>query len=510
MATILTRAFWQSLLQTLTQTLRVFPREITLAAITTIATAIHTEMGSDAPTIYQRIALASVIAMNLSFALHIIRTAGRISRTVDIALWTLGTAGIGWVVSWIDFTIAPGIATYAYMVVAVHALVITSWCAFGSVELFWNANMRMLVRAIIALLFTNALQIGLSLAVIALRVLFSMQVLPNLEAHINISALLFVTSLLYFSGMRDISDLDAEPRVNKAMEIFVRWVLVPLITVFTAILWAYAIKLLGSELVPDVAYYVLWLNGCTIAAMLFSWPLRDASAFPWRHLHRWGLISQLPLLGIAVWAWGMHLQQDGISYDGFTTAAILSIACITSIATIVMRRFDIRIVPVLTLIIIGSTTIGPISVTSVAERSLTARGKQDQLKDWAPVGSSVYRSSTGKRFVQSVTIDSIWQGAFSIGNYNDSVVVDVRDTTGTVVRLAKGSTLVRVWSPVLRDTVTFDAAKCLLPDSEELRPLTFTSGTRTVSVMCTDLSLKRDPTDSAWSITLINAMVVVR
>ena len=159
MATILTRAFWQSLLQTLTQTVRVFPREITLAAITTIATAIHTEIGSDAPTIYQRIALASVIAMNLSFALHIIRTAGRISRAVDIALWTLGTAGIGWVVSWIDFTIAPGVATYAYMVVAVHALVITSWSAFGSVERFWNANMRMLVRAIIALLFTNALQI---------------------------------------------------------------------------------------------------------------------------------------------------------------------------------------------------------------------------------------------------------------------------------------------------------------------------------------------------------------
>ena len=112
--------------------------------------------------------------------------------------------------------------------------------------------------------------------------------------------------------------------------------------------------------------------------------------------------------------------------------------------------------------------------------------------------------------MQSVIIDSTWQGAFSIGNYNDSVVVDVRDTTGTVVRLAKGSTLVRVWSPVLRDTVTFDAAKCLVPDTEDLRPLTFTSGTRTVSVMCTDLSLKRNPTDSAWSITLINAMVVVR
>ena len=218
MATILTRAFWQSLLQTLTQTVRVFPREITLAAITTIATAIHIEIASDTPTIYQRIALTSVIAMNLSFALHIIRTAGRISRVVDIGIWTLGTAGIGWVVSWIDFTIAPGIATYAYMVVAVHALVITSWIAFGSIERFWNANMRMLVRAIIALLFTNALQqIGLSLAVIALRVLFSMEALPNLEAHINISALLFVTSLLFFSGMRDISDLDAEPRVNKAM-----------------------------------------------------------------------------------------------------------------------------------------------------------------------------------------------------------------------------------------------------------------------------------------------------
>ena len=206
----------------------------------------------------------------------------------------------------------------------------------------------------------------------------------------------------------------------------------------------------------------------------------------------------------------MHLQQDGISYDGFTTAAILSIACITSIVTIVMRRFDIRIVPVLTLIIIGSTTIGPISVTSVAQRSLTARGKQDQLKDWAPVGSSAYRSSTGRRLVQSITTDSVWQGAFRIGNYDDSVSVEVRDSTGTVIRLSKGSTRVRIWNPVLRDTVTFDAAKCLLPDSDELRPLTFTSGTRTVSVLCTDLSIKRNPTDSAWSITLINAMVVVR
>ena len=236
MAQVFSLAFWQTQLQTLTQTVRVFPREITLAAITTIATAIHIEIASDTPTIYQRIAFTSVIAMNLSFALHIIRSAGRISIATDMIAWIVGTAGIGWIVSWIDFNNAPGVATYAYMLVAIHALVISSWMAYGTAERFWNANMRMLYRAIIALLFTNALQLGLSLAVFALRVLFSLEVFPMLEMHINTFALLFVSALFFYSGHQKMSEVDDEPRVYKAMEIFVRYVLVPLIMIFTVIL----------------------------------------------------------------------------------------------------------------------------------------------------------------------------------------------------------------------------------------------------------------------------------
>jgi len=510
MAQVFSLAFWQTQLQTLTQTVRLFPREIALAAITTIATIVVAEAGSDDAPLAQRIALASAISMNLSFALHIIRSAGRISIATDFIAWIVGTAGIGWIISWIDFNNAPGVATYAYMVVAIHALVISSWMAYGTAERFWNANMRMLYRVIIALLFTNALQLGLSLAVIALRVLFSVTALPTLEMHINISAMLFVSALFFFSGHQKLSEVDDEPRVYKAMEIFVRYVLVPLIMIFTVILWAYAIKLIGDGLVPEVTYYVLWLVGCTIAALLFSWPLRDNPAFPWRQLHRWGLLSQLPLLGIAAWAWSTHLMNDGITYEGFTTAAVLAIASLTAVTTVVTRRFDIRIVPVLTLIIIGGTTIGPLSVTSVAERSLRAHGKEDQLKDWSPVGRANYRSSNGNRIVQSLVTDSVWQGAFRIGNYADSVNVTAKDDRGTVVRLAKGSTIVRVWSPSLPDTIRFDAAKCLVGDTETLRPLSLTSAGKSVSVLCTDLSLKRSTTDSAWSITLIDAMVVVR
>jgi hypothetical protein len=222
------------------------------------------------------------------------------------------------------------------------------------------------------------------------------------------------------------------------------------------------------------------------------------------------LLSQLPLLGIAAWAWSMHLMNNGITYEGFTTAAVLAIATLTAVITVVTRRFDIRIVPVLTLIIIGGTTIGPLSVTSVAERSLRAHGKEDQLKDWSPVGRANYRSSNGNRIVQSLVTDSVWQGAFRIGNYADSVDVTARDDRGTVVRLAKGSTIVRVWNPSLPDTIRFDAAKCLVGDTETLRPLSLTSAGKSVSVLCTDLSLKRNTTDSTWSITLIDAMVVVR
>ena len=509
MSTLLSRSFWIPLIGSLTTTVRMFPREMILSVISALATIGHLETDSDEPTIYLRIALAGIVAMNLSFALRIVRESKRISLVADWIIWAVGTGLVSWLVSGLDIANTRGIASYAYVIVAAHALVASSWMTFGSADRSWTANMRMFLKLLIATLFTNVSEVGLTLAIVAVRVLFQIEALPHLEQHINIFCLFVLTTLFFFRGHQQLTDINQPPSMGKVLDVFVRFVLLPLIIIFTVILAAYGVKLIGSSIVPEMTYYVLWLNGFTILALLLSWPERSNPNIIWRILHRFALPVQLPLLALAVWAWSGHLVDAGISYDGFTTAALLVVAVCASLIGSVMGRLDPRVVPVLLFVVFGLTATGPIGVAEVSERSLTLRGKTDQLNKWSAVGQAVYRSSNDARLFQSSLVNGVWQGAFHIGNYNDESAVTLQDKSGSHVRIKAHSTWVVVWGPQLADTIAFDAAKCFVPGKDSLRSLTIVDSTRTINVVCSDLTIKRPPTDSLWSITSISASVFV-
>ena len=161
------------------------------------------------------------------------------------------------------------------------------------------------------------------------------------------------------------------------------------------------------------------------------------------------------------------------------------------------------------LLIFASTAAGPFGISSVVERSLTARGKADNLDEWSAVGQPVYRVARSARTLQSSLVDGVWQGAFHIGNYGDDPGVNVSDSAGSVIRIRSRSTRVVLWGPQLGDTIAFDAARCFASGSDSLRPLIISDSVRTVSVVCSELTLKRQPTDSAWSINAISASVTV-
>ena len=509
MSSIFTWSYWQSVLVSLTKTLRLFPRELAMAAVTAGAAILHIESEASEVTVYVRIALASVISMNLAFALHIIRRAGRINAIVDTCLWIVGSGVLGWYVYGLEITEVRGIASYAFLIIAIHALVSSSWLAFGSAHRFWNANVRMFTKGLLALLFTNVSETGVTLAVVSFRVLFQVEWAPNLEIHLNLICLLFLSVLFFLHAHQDLDNIDQVPTVGKVLDVFVRFVLLPLILLFTTILGAYGVRLLTTEIVPEMAYYVLWLNGVTLFSAALSWPERNNSSLPWRFLHRYALPSQLPLISLAIWAWSQHLFQAGISYDGFTTAALLTIATVASVIASIRRELDPRIVPVVGLLIFASTTAGPIGISSVVGRSLTARGKADNLDEWSAVGQPVYRVARSARTLQSSLVDGVWQGAFNIGNYGEDPVVTVSDSSGSSIRLKLRSTRVMLWGPQLGDTIAFDAARCFASGSDSLRPLIIADSLRTISVVCSELTLKRQPTDSVWSINAISASVTV-
>lgn len=507
MPDILSWSYWKSVFVSLTQTIRLFPRELLMAAITAAGAILQVESDSSDATFYLRIALSSVVAMNLAFALHIIRRSGRINASVDHAVWFIGSALVGWYVFGLDIKEARGITSYAYIVVAVHALVSCSWLAFGTAERFWNANMRMLTKGLFALLFTNVSETGVTLAVVSFRVLFQVEWFPNLEIHLNLVCLLFLSVLFFLHAHQELDAIDQPPSLSKVFDVFVRFVLLPLILLFTVILGAYGVRLLTTDIVPEMAYYVLWLNGVTLFSVVLSWPERDNRSMPWRFLHRFALPIQLPLLGLAIWAWSRHLTEAGISYDGFTTAALLTIATVASVIGSIRRQVDPRIVPFVGLLVFASTAAGPFGIASVVERSLTARGKADNLDEWSAVGQPVYRVARTGRVLQTSVNDGVWQGAFHIGNYGDDPVVTLYDKAGSAIRLRSRTTRIMLWGPQLIDTITFDVARCFATGSDSLRPLIISDSLRTVSVVCSELTLKRQPTDSAWSINAISASV---
>ncbi|WP_111308804.1 DUF4153 domain-containing protein [Confluentibacter sediminis] len=164
---------------------------------------------------------------------------------------------------------------------------------------FWNYLKSIFIAIGRSLLFSIVLYLGLSLALLAIEYLFVFEIKGERYFQIFIFCLGIVNTWTYLSDFPKNIQEQTTINYNKALEVFVKYILIPLVILYLIILYAYSFKILFTWNLPKgwVSYLVIALSllGFIIQTMIN--PIQKTIKSPViNRFHPWFYYLLTPLL----------------------------------------------------------------------------------------------------------------------------------------------------------------------------------------------------------------------
>jgi hypothetical protein len=265
--------------------------------------------------------------------------------------------------------------------VAFHLLVaFLPFVGYDEPNGFWQYNKALFLRFLTAGIFSAVLYTGLAIAVAALDQLFGVDVEPETYGRLwFVIAFLFNTWFFLGGVPRHLATLEQSTDYPKGLKVFAQFILVPIVTVYLAILTAYLVKVIATQDWPSgwIGYLVSSVATLGILALLLVYPIRLREENRWIATYsRWFYIALFPaivMLWLAIW---QRVSQYGITERRyFLTILSIWLAGIAVYYTVRGSR-RIILIPGSLCVLALVTFFGPWSAYAVARRSQTHRLEQ--------------------------------------------------------------------------------------------------------------------------------------
>lgn len=325
-----------------------------------------------------RVSLALISAFLWSFGVALVAERQE-STLLRIVLVTLGIpliAGLYFYAEALDFQ--PYIFTAALLIFVGLAPYLSPSVPGGRAA-FWQFNHRLWLGAALALVGAVLFAGGLSLIIETLELLFEIDFPSKTHEKLWIIGLTLVGPVNWLSMVpHDFQDTVPEGEqpefTSRAVGTIVKYILVPLLLVYTVILYAYAAKIGFDGALPNgrLGHMVLAYGAIGTLTILLAFPTRLASgplvAFFWRNWF-WLTIGPVVLLFFAAYT---RVAQYGITEERYLVLlAGLWLGVLAIIFTLWRRDRDIRVLPLSLMGLLLIASIGPWGAISCSLRSQT-------------------------------------------------------------------------------------------------------------------------------------------
>ena len=242
---------------------------------------------------------------------------------------------------------------------------------------FWQYNLAILFRHLLATLYAAALFLGIALALAALDNLFGVDV-PEMHYLRLFFLVLFVFHPLFFlAGVpRDFAAVDAELRYPGGLRVFSQYVMLPLVALYVVILTAYMGRVLLTGSWPSgwISYLVSGLAVAGVLSLLLVHPDRMDAGRNW--IDRYALafwIAIVPSAAMVLLALWQRVDQYAVTERRYLLGVLALWLAGMALHAAITRSRNVKIIP-LTLALLGAVTFaGPWSAYAVAERSQVNR-----------------------------------------------------------------------------------------------------------------------------------------
>ena len=322
--------------------------------------------------------LAAALGIPLFFALALFseRRAAGASRRLLEAFGVLALVLIA--LLWPGWSDGVQIRRYVQLSLLAHALVaFLPYLLVREPNGFWQYNRTLLVRLIVASIFSSVLLTGLEGALFALKPLFNISVSPKVFLVLTTTIYFVFHPWFFLSGIpRDLSSLEQRTDYPTVIKVFAQFILVPLVAVYQALLTAYLVKVIVTGQWPSGL--IGWLVSSEaifgILAILLIHPVREREENRWiRPFARGFYLALLPSIVMLALSIGKRIGQYGVTENRYFIVVLTGWLALISGYFIAKRDGDIRVIPVTIALLALLTVGGPWGAYSISSGSQCAR-----------------------------------------------------------------------------------------------------------------------------------------
>ncbi|WP_130806300.1 DUF4153 domain-containing protein [Senegalia massiliensis] len=233
---------------------------------------------------------------------------------------------------------------------------------------------RLFSRFIVTYVYSVVLYLGLAAILTTINLLFNADIPGKIFADIAFVVAGIFAPAFFLADIPKKGDKITIRSFPKVLKVLLEYIVLPLISIYTIILYVYFGKIIITSQLPQniIGNLVLWYSIIMTIVLFFIYPLKGQSKWINNFIKIFPK-AIIPLIGMMFWAVALRINAYGITEDRYFVIAVG--IWVTGVMIYYSLKKDIRNIWVtisLALIIIISVT-GPISAYSVSKWSQNNR-----------------------------------------------------------------------------------------------------------------------------------------
>jgi hypothetical protein len=322
------------------------------------------------------------LGIPLFFSVEIFSEKINLHFSKKILFWGLGIVALLLIYLSFPTDLSPGTTRAPYIRYVIYNLALHLTVSFvpfldkGNLEGFWNYNKTLFIRFVMAVFFSQVISTGITMAFGALDLLFDIKTDPKTYSEIFILTYGIFNTWYFLAGIpRDFDSGNSTSTYPKGLKIFTQFILIPLLLLYLAILYAYGAKIMFTWDWPRgiVTYLIVAISVLGIFTNLLLFPYQKEKEGGWiKSFYKafyYLLIPLTALLFIAIW---IRIEDYGLTVNRYIIVLMGGWLALISLYFILGYK-SIKTIPISLAVAMILASFGPWGMFSWSERNQVQR-----------------------------------------------------------------------------------------------------------------------------------------
>lgn len=213
---------------------------------------------------------------------------------------------------------------------------------------------------------------------------------------------------LFLAGIPEVDEKFKDYKYPKPLKALLLYIVIPLLTIYSTILYAYFLKIIVTRIWPQglVSHLVLWYSTFSIAVIFFITPIIKENK--WAHRFKtWFSRFIIPILIMMFISIGIRVRTYGITENRYFGIVLGGWVLGMMIYFIFRKKANNIIIPISLSIIVLNAVIGPLSSFAISKNSQNKRLESILIENKMIEDKKIIKSKEGISEEDKIDISGI-------------------------------------------------------------------------------------------------------